>query len=81
MHKIGIRYEDKYVMERRVSLVPEHVKELIGKGLEIEVVRSNKRIYNDSEFEAVGATLVDEITDSTVILGVKEMPMNFLGRN
>ena len=77
MHKIGIRYEDKYVMERRVSLVPEHVKELIGKGLEIEVVRSNKRIYNDSEFEAVGATLVDEITDSTVILGVKEMPMNF----
>ncbi|MDG1135789.1 MAG: bifunctional lysine ketoglutarate reductase /saccharopine dehydrogenase family protein [Bacteroidales bacterium] len=77
MHKIGIRHEDKYVMERRVSLVPEHVKQLISKGLEIEVVNSSKRVYDDSEFEAAGATLVDEVTDSTVILGVKEMPMDF----
>jgi len=54
MHTIGIRYEDKYVMERRVALVPEHIKELIGKGLKFEVVSSAKRIFKDEEFEEVG---------------------------
>tara|TARA_Y100000031_G_C8247969_1_gene399078 strand:+ start:2088 stop:3407 length:1320 start_codon:yes stop_codon:yes gene_type:complete len=77
MHKIGIRYEDKYVMERRVALVPTHVKELIDKGLEFEVVKSQKRIFKDKEFEATGAQLVDEIKDSSVVIGVKEMPINF----
>ncbi|RLD40192.1 MAG: hypothetical protein DRI88_13910, partial [Bacteroidetes bacterium] len=38
MHKIGIRYEDKYKMERRVALVPDHVKQLVDKGVEVEVV-------------------------------------------
>lgn len=77
MHKIGIRYEDKYVMERRVALVPDHVKSLVGKGLEFEVVKSAKRIFNDDEFKAVGAELVDEVSDSSVIIGVKEMPIDF----
>mgnify|MGYP002639606762 CR=1 FL=1 len=77
MHKIGIRYEDKYVMERRVALVPDHVRYLADKGLEFEVVRSAKRIFKDKEFENAGATLVDEVSDSTVVLGVKEMPIDF----
>ncbi len=77
MHKIGIRYEDKYVMERRVALVPGHVKSLIDKGLEFEVVKSEKRIFQDDEFKAVGAELVDEVSDSSVIIGVKEMPIDF----
>lgn len=77
MHKIGIRYEDKYVMERRVPLVPDHVKELIDKGLDFEVVKSPKRIFKDEEYERVGAQIVDEIRNATVILGVKEMPIDF----
>lgn len=77
MHKVGIRYEDKYVMERRIALVPDHVKQLIEKGVEIEVVKSAKRIFKDSEYEEVGAELVDEVTDSQVILGVKEMPIGY----
>jgi len=81
MHKIGIRYEDKYVMERRVALVPNHVKELIDKGLEFEVVKSAKRVFSDDEFEKVGATLVDELKDASVIIGVKEMPIDFFEDN
>jgi len=77
MHKVGIRYEDKYVMERRIALVPDHVKQLIEKGIEIEVVRSAKRIFKDSEYEEVGVELVDEVTNSQVILGVKEMPIGY----
>lgn len=81
MKKIGIRYEDKYVMERRVPLVPDHVKELSKEGFEFEVVKSAKRIYKDDEFEASGATLVDEVTDSSLILGVKEMPIGYFKEN
>jgi len=77
MHKIGIRYEDKYVMERRVALTPDHVKVLIDKGLEFEIVKSEKRIFKDDEFTAVGAEIVDKISDSSIIIGVKEMPIDF----
>ncbi len=77
MHKVGIRYEDKYVMERRIALVPDHVKQLIEKGIDIEVVRSSKRIFNDDEFKDAGADIVDEVTDSQVVLGVKEMPIGY----
>jgi len=77
MHKIGIRHEDKYAMERRVAIIPEHVKLLVEKGIEVHVERSPKRIFKDEEFEAAGAKLVDKLTEPDLILGVKEMPMDF----
>ena len=77
MHKIGIRHEDKYVMERRVPLVPEHVKRLVEQGIEVQVQRSPKRVFKDEEFEAAGAKLVDDLNEPDLILGVKEMPMDF----
>ncbi len=77
MHKIGIRYEDKYVMERRVALVPNHIRQLIEKGIDFEVVKSAKRIFKDEEFAEAGATLVEEVSDSKVVLGVKEMPIGY----
>ena len=76
-HKIGIRYEDKYLMEKRVALVPEHVKQLVEKGIEIQVVPSEKRIFKDEEYRAAGAVLREEPLDADVILGVKEMPLNY----
>ena len=81
MHKIGLRYEDKYLMERRVALVPDHVKILIDEGIAIEVVKSEKRVFNDEEFADAGAILVDEVTDSDLILGVKEMPIGYFKKN
>jgi alpha-aminoadipic semialdehyde synthase len=81
MRKIGIRYEDKYLMERRVALVPDHVKQLVDDGVEIEVVRSEKRIFKDEEFETVGAQLVNEVTDSDIVIGVKEMPIGYFKKN
>src|SRR5512138_2318209 len=79
MKKIGIRYEDKYVMERRVPLVPAHIKRLIeDEGLEFSVETSAKRIFTDEEYEAVGADVTDDLTDCPVIFGVKEIPINRL---
>ncbi len=77
MRKIGLRFEDKYEMERRVALVPDHVKYLHDLGIEFEVRKSGKRIFTDAEYEQAGAVVVDRIPDADIILGVKEMPIDY----
>ena len=76
-HKVGIRYEDKYLMEKRVPLVPAHVKQLVDQGIEVQVVPSKKRVFDDQAYEEVGARLMSEPLDADVILGVKEMPIGY----
>lgn len=75
---IGIRHEDKYVMERRAPLTPRHVERLIkGKHLDIVVQSSPKRIFTDEEYRQAGARIADNLGECSVILGVKEMPESF----
>jgi alpha-aminoadipic semialdehyde synthase len=75
---IGIRHEDKYVMERRVAIIPRHAKKLIqDQGLEILVEKSDKRIFKKEEFEAAGAKIVSDLSPAPVVFGVKEMPLDF----
>lgn len=81
MHTIGIRYEDKYKMERRVPLVPEHIRKLIQAGLSFEIEKSTKRVFKDNEFAEAGAKLVDKIEKADIILGVKEIPLNYFEKN
>ena len=79
---IGIRYEDKYLMERRVAIIPQHAKKLIeSEGLEILVERSPKRIFTDDEFSAAGAKVVSDVREAPVIFGVKEMPIDYFEDN
>lgn len=75
--KIGIRHEDKYVMERRVAIPPSDAKALIEKGLQIYVEKSPKRIFTDEEYDKAGAFLTKSLADCPVIFGVKEMPVSF----
>ncbi|MFZ4464685.1 MAG: bifunctional lysine ketoglutarate reductase /saccharopine dehydrogenase family protein [Bacteroidales bacterium] len=82
MNKIvGIRYEDKYEMERRVPIVPHHVKKLVAKGLEFHVQTSAKRAFTDDSFEDAGAKVVASLERADVIFGVKEMPVSFFEEN
>lgn len=75
---IGIRHEDRYVMERRAPLTPRHVERLInGKQLDIIVQTSPKRVFTDQEYLDAGAIIADNLDDCSVILGVKEMPVSF----
>lgn len=74
---IGIRHEDKYAMERRVAIVPQHLAELIKEGISFEVQKSDKRIFDDAEYEEAGAKLVDNLSEAQLIFGVKEMPDDF----
>ncbi len=77
MHRIGIRYEDKYALEKRVPLTPKHVKQLTENGIEISVVPSEKRIFKDEEYREAGAVINEEPLDADIILGVKEMPIGY----
>jgi len=75
---IGIRLEDKYVMERRAPLTPRHVERLINnKKLDIIVQSSAKRIFSDDEFRQAGAVIANDLHQCNVIFGVKEMPESF----
>lgn len=75
--KIGIRLEDKYLMERRVALIPKHIKHLTDKGLRFIIEHSPKRVFKHHEFEEAGAEIVQDVKNADVIFGVKEMPMDF----
>lgn len=79
--KIGIRHEDKYVMERRVAIPPKDAKTLIDKGLQVYVEKSPKRVFTDHEYEKVGAFVTKSLADCPVIFGVKEIPVSFFEDN
>lgn len=75
---IGIRHEDKYVMERRVAIIPKHAKRLIEEqGLEILLQSSPKRVFTSDEFEKAGVKVMDDVSDAPVIFGVKEIPIDY----
>lgn len=79
---ILLRAEQKPLEHRSFS--PAVIKALVDAGYPVSVERSStdpdyKRIFEDSEYEAAGATLVDGNTwpqadPSTLILGLKEIP-------
>ncbi|MFQ6031840.1 MAG: bifunctional lysine ketoglutarate reductase /saccharopine dehydrogenase family protein [Candidatus Zixiibacteriota bacterium] len=75
---IGIRREDKNKWERRVPLIPEHVKEL-GENHSIRVwlQPSPIRIFSDQEYIKFGANIQEALSPCPVIFGVKEMPLHF----
>ncbi|MBC8315632.1 MAG: hypothetical protein ISR57_08345 [Bacteroidales bacterium] len=75
---IGIRHEDKYAMERRAPLTPEHVKKLTDQEkLDIVVQTSDKRIFTDKEYREAGAKISSDLKNCDVIFGVKEIPDDF----
>jgi alpha-aminoadipic semialdehyde synthase len=78
---LGIRHEDKYVMERRVAITPAHIKKLLKKNIPVHVEKSQKRVFRNNEFEAVGATITDNLDMADVIFGVKEMPIGYFKKD
>lgn len=77
--KIGIIKESKIPPDARTPLVPEQCKS-IPESFPVEVVveRSHVRCYADREYEQAGVELTDDVGDCDVLLGVKEVPIDFL---
>lgn len=75
---LHLRAESKN-LEHRSALTPTTTKALLDAGYKVNVERSALRIFDDQEFEDVGATLVPEgswpeAPANHVILGLKELP-------
>jgi alpha-aminoadipic semialdehyde synthase len=76
--KIGIRREDKNEWEARVPLTPSDAKKIIDLGIEIILQPSHIRIFSDQEYINVGATISEDLSECSLILAVKEIPIDFI---
>jgi alpha-aminoadipic semialdehyde synthase len=76
---IGIRKETQYPSEKRAALTPDHVREIIKKGIYVVVETANdQRIFTDEEYLNAGAHISNDLDKSKVIFGVKEVPIKDL---
>ncbi len=78
---IGIRHEDKSIWERRVPVIPEHIRELIDSGVEVFVEPSETRVFTEDEYKTAGATIKKDLSGCPVVFGVKEIPSSFFKKN
>ncbi len=75
MNIIGIRREDKNEWERRVPLIPNHIKSLVNNhDIQVHVQPSELRIFNDGVYKSAGAVIQENLTEANVVLAVKEIP-------
>jgi len=78
---LHLRSELGKELEHRSALTPSTTEVLIKNGYKVNVERSPQRIFDDEEFERVGATLVPEDTwrsapKDHIIVGLKELPVD-----
>jgi len=72
---VGIRREDKNRWERRAPLTPLQVSELVAeRGMRFRVQPSEVRVFADTEYEAAGAEIAEDLAPCRVVLGIKEIP-------
>ena len=72
---IAVRRETKSPLERRTPVTPDLVAKLVkSSGVEVLVQPSARRVFPDKEFVRSGARVAENLGDSKVILGVKEIP-------
>jgi len=76
---VGIRRETKSHWETRVPLTPAAVRRLgTISELRFVVQPSPRRVYSDSEFVHAGARVSNDLSDASVVFGVKEIPPDLL---
>jgi saccharopine dehydrogenase (NAD+, L-lysine-forming) len=81
---LHLRSETGKALEHRSALTPTTTKALIDAGYKVNVERSPQRIFDDEEFDKVGATLVEEngwpnAPEDHIIIGLKELPVEACG--
>jgi len=76
--RIGIRREDKNPWERRVPLIPSHVRELLqNHPLELWMQPSSIRIFPDEDYVLEGAKIEEDLSSCSLVFAVKEIPVAF----
>ena len=76
--RLGIRREDKNKWERRVPLVPQHIKDLKeSHGIETIIQPSPIRVFPKEKYEIAGALVQEDLSLCQVVFAVKEIPIDF----
>ena len=76
---IGIARETKSIWEKRTPLIPSDVKNLISKySVDFFVQPSEKRIFSDAEYINAGANIQEDISNCSIIIGIKEVKIRDL---
>lgn len=78
--RIGLIRERKTPPDTRVALTPKQCANLIQQypGMSIVVEPSPNRCYSDDEYRAEGITIQDDLSDCDVLLGIKEVKIDYL---
>nr|CAD7429944.1 unnamed protein product [Timema monikensis] len=75
---IAVRREDQSVWERRAPLAPANVRRLTRAGVKVIVQPSNRRAYPMQAYSSAGAVLQEDISEASIIFGVKQVPVDLL---
>jgi saccharopine dehydrogenase (NAD+, L-lysine forming) len=79
---IGIRREDKNQWEKRVPLIPEHVKQLKEEyDIETMIQPSPIRVFKENDYRRAGAVVSEDLSACDVVFAVKEIPVDFFEKN
>lgn len=77
--KIGIINEGKVPPDSRVPLSPQQCSLFLQEPLlELVVQSSPGRCYTDEEYRQAGVSIVHDVSDCDILMGVKEVPVNQL---
>ncbi len=78
--KIGIIKEGKVPVDRRVPLTPFQAKQVNERFENVEVVvqSSDIRCFTDEDYQNEELTVVENVDDCDILLGVKEVPIPLL---
>jgi len=81
--KIGIIREEKVPHDKRVPFTPLQCKYLLEQhsNLELKIQPSSFRCFTDDEYRAHGIKLEEDLSDCDILLGIKEVPKEFLIAN
>lgn len=83
MFVIGLIREGKIPADNRVALTPGQCKWLQKHmdGCKILVQRSPNRCFSDQEYAEAGIELTDDLSACSILLGIKEVPVDMLLAN
>lgn len=77
--KLGLIKERKIPADNRVALTPLQCRHIADNfGIEVLVEPSDIRCYKDDEYKAEGIRVTEDLSSCDVLLGVKEVPDEYL---
>lgn len=80
--RIGIRREDVNKWERRVPLIPAHLRELIrDHSIEVYVQPSEIRVFPDGDFQMKGSHVQEDICPCPFVFAIKEIPIQTIEKD